>query len=264
MIVFILSMLLLSLGFQGSAVTDLPLFNTLNFSILFSMLQSAGSVMNVIVVPFLVCALLSLTLSHQAGIFLWSWNSFFVLGNFTAYLIPGIKWIMPILGAMQVLTIIIWLAVMIISLKKIKDQILKSSLVFFLSISSVFVIFLILDILISTIPIESLSLLDNFSMFFYFVGINTGSFFFAGRFLNKEAFVKEGAITERFISNYSLTVRETELVNELLKGKSNKTIGGELFISVKTVENHLHNIYRKADVNSRSQLIHLLHTWQHG
>jgi DNA-binding CsgD family transcriptional regulator len=56
-----------------------------------------------------------------------------------------------------------------------------------------------------------------------------------------------------------LTRRESQVVEELLKGQSNKQIGKTLFLSKYTVENHLKNIYRKLGVDSRAALIAGLH-----
>lgn len=51
---------------------------------------------------------------------------------------------------------------------------------------------------------------------------------------------------------YDLTKREQEIFNLLLDGKSNKEIEGELFISSKTVRNHIYNIFKKMGVNNRA------------
>jgi ATP/maltotriose-dependent transcriptional regulator MalT len=48
-----------------------------------------------------------------------------------------------------------------------------------------------------------------------------------------------------------LTRREVEVLRLLAVGKSNREIGDELYISVKTVARHLSNIYFKLDVSSR-------------
>lgn len=48
-----------------------------------------------------------------------------------------------------------------------------------------------------------------------------------------------------------LTAREMEVLGLLVQGMTNDQIGVELGISVKTVENHLHSIFRKMDVASR-------------
>ena len=48
-----------------------------------------------------------------------------------------------------------------------------------------------------------------------------------------------------------LTPRELKVLSLVVDGKTNDQIGLELGISVKTVENHLHAIFRKMDVVSR-------------
>lgn len=48
-----------------------------------------------------------------------------------------------------------------------------------------------------------------------------------------------------------LTRRELEILQLVLAGKTNKAIASEMFISEKTVEFHLDNIYRKVGVQTR-------------
>ena len=52
----------------------------------------------------------------------------------------------------------------------------------------------------------------------------------------------------------TLPSREKEITELMLKGYSNKQIGKTLFISVKTVKNHIYSIYRKTQVQNRIQL----------
>jgi len=56
-------------------------------------------------------------------------------------------------------------------------------------------------------------------------------------------------------STYHLTTRETEIVNELLKGLTYKEIAAILDISAFTVNAHLKSVYAKMDVRSKSELI---------
>jgi DNA-binding CsgD family transcriptional regulator len=52
-----------------------------------------------------------------------------------------------------------------------------------------------------------------------------------------------------------LTVREQEVLQLILSGKSNREIAGALFISESTVKTHARNIFSKYDVGSRAELI---------
>ena len=53
----------------------------------------------------------------------------------------------------------------------------------------------------------------------------------------------------------NLTVREKDVVNELLKGLTYKEIAAVLGISASTVNDHLKNIYIKMEVRTKSELI---------
>lgn len=53
----------------------------------------------------------------------------------------------------------------------------------------------------------------------------------------------------------NLSEREIEILRQLTTPKSPAQIGRELFISTKTVQNHISNIYRKLDVNSRTEAV---------
>ncbi|RYD04729.1 hypothetical protein N752_12445 [Desulforamulus aquiferis] len=51
----------------------------------------------------------------------------------------------------------------------------------------------------------------------------------------------------------TLTDRELEVLKQVAKGQSNKDIANSLFISEKTVKNHLTNIFQKIGVVDRTQ-----------
>lgn len=52
-----------------------------------------------------------------------------------------------------------------------------------------------------------------------------------------------------------LTPREKEVLEQLCEGKSYKMIADALFISEDTVRHHLKNIYKKLEVNSKSEAV---------
>lgn len=82
------------------------------------------------------------------------------------------------------------------------------------------------------------------------------AFLFKRRMTIYASRLKGQARLDFFISSLELSNREQEIVQLVLQGKSNKQIETELYISVKTVKNHIYKIYRKVGVKSRMELMH--------
>lgn len=71
---------------------------------------------------------------------------------------------------------------------------------------------------------------------------------------NKDSFIPDEGF-HAFIDHYKLTPRETEILKCMAEHKSTAEICEELCISTGTVKTHIHNIYAKVDVNTKSELI---------
>ena len=62
-------------------------------------------------------------------------------------------------------------------------------------------------------------------------------------------------LSGQLAKDYNISPREWEIIDLLVRGKSNKEIEALLFISHSTVKNHIYNICQKMNVNSRLQLV---------
>ncbi len=80
----------------------------------------------------------------------------------------------------------------------------------------------------------------------------------ARRSLMRPKYVEDKAPSRYFVEHFGISGRELEIVTGVLGGQSNNEIAERLFISPRTVEKHLFNIYRKAGIKNRLQLFNLL------
>lgn len=99
-------------------------------------------------------------------------------------------------------------------------------------------------------------------IFVFFAG-DIPAILFLGNYLNNHYLTTDGkteTITpfEDFIVNYQISKREWEIVEKICEGLTNKQISDTLFISLQTVKDHSHHIYKKTGVKNRVQLVNLV------
>lgn len=95
-----------------------------------------------------------------------------------------------------------------------------------------------------------------FSLPLFYLVWNVSAVIYTRRCLLLE--IHEEQISPLFLEEYGITVKEAEIVKELLAGKSNKQIASDLGLSQNTVRNHIYNVYLKTASESRVELINAI------
>jgi DNA-binding CsgD family transcriptional regulator len=72
------------------------------------------------------------------------------------------------------------------------------------------------------------------------------------------AYSQKNGLSPEFIEKYDLSDRQADVIEVLLRGKSDKEIAAFLDIAPNTVQTHLKNIYRKTGARGRFALMALV------
>lgn len=162
-----------------------------------------------------------------------------------------------IAGFLCILIFVVLLTITVVRFKKrtLRSLTIPLAFVFFLSSLLLFINKKILFIFLN------ISLPEVSS--FFFLPILILLFFCLGLFIYrvvKMIKLKNGVKKEKkdLLLTYNITDREKEILQLVFQGKSSKEIGDTLFISPRTVDNHLYNIYQKTNTKNRVQLVKML------
>jgi DNA-binding CsgD family transcriptional regulator len=93
-----------------------------------------------------------------------------------------------------------------------------------------------------------------------FLLLSVLSIVFSFRYFNQPPYFSEDHLSEHYKKKFSVTAREADIISLLLSGSTNAEIAEKSFISPRTVESHLYNIFQKTGVRNRVQLINLIQT----
>jgi len=146
-----------------------------------------------------------------------------------------------------------------LNLHAVGDRALRRALAVFFVLTLCFFPAMYVDAAMAYLPVLSMfRFLENLAQPLYFLALNALSIAFGLRYLNRPAYSEKDELTEYFLKKFAVTRREREIIRMLLQGAGGKEIGDKLFISPKTVENHIYNIYQKLGVKNRIQLFQLI------
>lgn len=149
---------------------------------------------------------------------------------------------------------------LIINLNKIGNSVIKKALISALTLT----VFYLPLLIVHEFNFEDFY--NNNSLILFFVSpmysllLNIILILFAYYYFNQPFYMKDNNFTNYFINKYKISSREVDVLLLVLKGKTREDIGGDLYISGNTVNNHIYNIYKKLNIKNRVQLLNLIQT----
>ncbi|MBX4262239.1 helix-turn-helix transcriptional regulator (plasmid) [Clostridium estertheticum] len=139
--------------------------------------------------------------------------------------------------------------------KQVVNKDLKQAIKSFVLITIIFLPFIMIESYRPYIQlIKNIELLKMAALPSYFLTINIFNLIFVLKYFNTPSFIANNKLTDYFKQKYDITEKQSEIIELIIKGLTYKQIAEKLFISSKTVDNHVQNIYKKLKVNSKMQL----------
>lgn len=157
-----------------------------------------------------------------------------------------------IMGTIEIIITSFFMIIYVFSnFRNISDKMLRRGVKSIMGISIIFfpVLFLFFY--------PQLAELRSILLTIFFISVSVYSILFGISFFQRQPYLKAGKLTKTFIDEFSITSRESEIIEHIIDGKSSKVIAENLCISPRTVTTHISNIYTKTNVKSRVQLINL-------
>lgn len=139
-------------------------------------------------------------------------------------------------------------------LVKHRDRIDKiSSIVFF----SIFPLFILIDIFYESLPfIQTIVPEGAYVLYVFFTYLSTEKLLDDIKRLTMIS--PDNSINQHVLARYEITPRESEVLMQIVKGKSYSEIAELLFISMPTVKTHISRAYKKMNISNKIELINLL------
>jgi len=222
-------------------------------------LQAAGGLLYIGASPFFYYSLMGLRMPRWNLALFLAADSVAVAAAVAYVAAPDMLLFGIILNTLLFGTIGLGLVLVAFSLGRTADPVLRRALLAFLVLSIAFFPLMWADAAIGWLPfLAGFSFLEGFAFPLYFLALNCLSVAFGLRYLNRPAYAERGRPTQFFLERFGITDRESAVIGLLLEGASGKEIADKLYISAKTVENHVTNIYRKVGAGNRVQLFRLI------
>lgn len=186
----------------------------------------------------------------------------FQLIGITIYYFIDKSFIFKLLGKTSLVVVIIYeLFITLKSYKQLVNKDLKNAIKIFALTTIVFLPLMALELYNSNAHFfQNEELLKILTFPLYFLVINILSLIFVLKYFNTPAFIDNNKITNYFKEKYDITEKQGEIIELIIQGITYKQIAEKLFISPKTVDNHIQNIYKKLNVNSKIQLSNFVHS----
>ncbi len=259
---FLLSLYLILLGFLVDLYARVALHEgSTEARIIVWILQAAGGMTYVFTSPFFFYSLAGQEVKGPARGVFFTIDAVVVVAAGANIAFPSYLPVSYALSGILFSMIAYGIVFISLHLRGIGEKQLRRAIEIFLGLSAVFFPLMLIDAAMDLVPALSFfRFMENLAQTLYFLILNCLTVAFGLRYLDRPAYAGREGLTDYFLSAFGVTAREREIIGLLLEGTGTKRIAQKLFISPKTAENHVYNIYQKLGVRNRVQMYQMIRT----
>jgi DNA-binding CsgD family transcriptional regulator len=92
----------------------------------------------------------------------------------------------------------------------------------------------------------------------YYLGVLAVVLVYAVKYLFRPSGSQDFRLSGEFVEEYGISNRERDIIAMIMQGHANRIIAERLFISDRTVKNHISSIYRKTGAANKVQLLNMV------
>ncbi len=224
-------------------------------------LQAAGGVLYIVICPYLFNSLVGRVMPAWERLLFLGLDAAVVLAALASLAFPAAAALPRALGGVLFAMILYGLVFTAAHVHNVGEQPLRRALLIFLCLTAVFFPLMLIDVAMSDMAFLAVfQFLNNMAQPVYFLALSCLTVVFGLKYLNRPGYSHKGKLTDYFLTAFGITGREAQIIALLMDGASMKRIGEKLFISPKTAENHVYNIYQKLGVRNRVQMFRMMST----
>ncbi len=259
---FLLSLYLILLGFFIDLyLRTAALAGAADGRIAVWILQAAGGILYIFTSPFFLYSLAGRELRGATRAVFFAIDAVLVFAAAASIAFPSSRIVTALLSSILFLMIAWGIVFMAAHLGRIGEKILRRAIIVFLVLSAVFFPLMVIDVAMELVWwLGMFWFMENLAQPVYFLVLNCLTIVFGLKYLDRPAYASRDGLTDYFLTAFRVTRREDQIIRLLLDGAGAGLIARKLFISPKTAENHVSNVYRKLGVRNRVQLFQLVRT----
>jgi DNA-binding CsgD family transcriptional regulator len=219
--------------------------------------NGAGSLTYMFVAPFFYHAVLGAPVTRWIAVLYRFVASITICGVLLLF-VPAVRSAaLIVLNGLLFLVVLYGIALIALQYRRIPERSLRRAILVFVGLSAVFFPPMYVESA-AWLGQRALGAATHLALPTFYLILTILAVPFARSRIARPAYLVDGRVSTEFAEEFGISAREREVLDKVAAGFTNRQIAKSLYISPKTVENHLGHLFAKTATHNRTQLVTFL------